>query len=252
MGNAAADALADEAAAEVQVQKAEAANFLSQVSIAKKVQRRALAVLRVVGERKARTKKEEARGAPSRAPSSDALFLGSSHAPAVFRDVVWCCTCLTSRPTSIKSALGQWLRSPCPGPTAWCKATKLSKVKPARLPEGSEVHVGRALIPVSHALWRFRGLVWCGVCGAVGSRKAQGLAEECPKQPRSEYAKRTLVSLRKGDLPPGISAWPDEAADAAQELLIDLEGCFAEVARGTVGCHGGGCGDGTRPEAMLL
>ena len=58
VGNAAADALADLAAQEVQVSKVEAANFLAQVSVAKKVQRRALVVLRVVGSRKARVEKE--------------------------------------------------------------------------------------------------------------------------------------------------------------------------------------------------
>ena len=72
----------------------------------------------------------------------------------------------------------------------------------------------------SHDLRNHRGLWYCQVCGAAGSKRftTRGLGGEC--QPPTEGRLRTLTKLRAGDLPYGHRAWPDEAEEERTGLEL--------------------------------
>jgi hypothetical protein len=75
-------------------------------------------------------------------------------------------------------------------------------------------------IHASHDLRNHRGLWYCKVSGATGSKRftTRGLGGEC--QPPTEGRLRTLTRLQAGDLPYGHRAWPDEAEEERTGLEL--------------------------------
>ena len=101
------------------------------------------------------------------------------------------------------AACKQWLTSACSGALV---APHTAHIK---INNQDSVHLGSRVIHVSHNLYRYRGLIYCLKCGAIGAYQARLLAEPC-EEPTFTGA-RTLRYLQKDKLPPGIQAWPDES-----------------------------------------
>ena len=131
--------------------------------------------------------------------SSQSAWLASSHQLAVLDREVWCTCCFSARRRADHSGLAAWLRAPCPLRSAASEKLLESDTKPVFL--GSLLVapvVGRQPLHATHLLWRFAGLWFCEVCGAVACLEAQNLAQPCPGAPRSRFAQQLAQKLRTG------------------------------------------------------
>ena len=80
--------------------------------------------------------------------------------------------------------------------------------RPEPLPNTS-LHVGNQFIHHSHKLHTYKGLVYCGRCGyRKGANQVRRLAKPC--SPPGTNGMLNLEAIRKGELPPKLSAWPNE------------------------------------------
>ena len=140
--------------------------------------------------------------------------------------MVTCHVCQQHRPCKPVHRLYAWLSSSCPGLTQLALAAAESASRPVRLPRESEAFVGLSRLDPSHTFWRYKGLIFCSRCGAWASRKAQHL-DACPQQPPSKFAAQSVPRLLRGDLPHGLSQWPEERN---VEDMVCIDDAFSDVA----------------------
>ena len=70
------------------------------------------------------------------------------------------------------------------------------------------IHIGNQLSHSTHCLRKYRGLLYCSKCGArSGNNQIRLLARQCT--PPTKYGQRTLDELENGQIPAGLSQWPD-------------------------------------------
>ena len=110
-----------------------------------------------------------------------------------------CARCSSSFLVS-DSGVRHWLLGKCPN-------LGKSSDRPVLLPYEA-LHVGNKVSHHSHSLKLFRGVVYCGVCGARGPTKLHKLAHPC--LPPTSKGKATLKALNQGHLPPGLVSWPTD------------------------------------------
>ena len=70
------------------------------------------------------------------------------------------------------------------------------------------IHAGNTPTHVSHALYEYRGLVYCNKCGCRGeSHRLRKLSKPC--QSPTQYGRDAIMALANGRPPPRLSHWPE-------------------------------------------
>ena len=191
-----ADSFARIAAQQVQVPRPVAINFVNQVELAGKVQRRLATILVNLPDRVAshsRTKSPHVR-----TPLDD-LIARSCHKIVRSGNRFACSVCLSN--FSIKDpSLRPWLQTACQ-----------TDVQPPRLHKpikcSENTHFGNQMSHTSHDLYNYRGLLYCNKCGArSGVNQIRKLARPC--EAITGAGKLVLGCIRKGIRPPGVDMWP--------------------------------------------
>ncbi len=92
-----------------------------------------------------------------------------------------------------------------------------SKCTPAHSPSTfnaiaiqGQVRMGDALSHVSHPMFSYRGIKYCGQCGYMAGKLMRSLKLQCKGvQGRTIHGQRVLDSLAANLLPPNVTTWPD-------------------------------------------
>ena len=127
------------------------------------------------------------------------LLLNTQHTICADGTRVSCSVCLSSYRIS-DSACKDWLKSPC-------TAMRPPHYKHTHIDELTSIHIGNNTIHVSHNLFKYRGLLYCLKCGALGTKQVRHLAKPC--QPPTETGTRNIQCLLAGKKPAGILEWPE-------------------------------------------
>ena len=135
--------------------------------------------------------------------------LGSQHRFTFFGSSARCYVCFERAP-HLKSHLMDWLSSPCRVDPAMAHAFFDGRVRPARLPRHRPIVVGKRSAHATHDLYTLRGLVYCNQCGNYGHSRYLNLYKACTGMTDS-HAIRSVRDLRRGNLPRGVSHWPNDA-----------------------------------------
>ena len=69
-----------------------------------------------------------------------------------------------------------------------------------------------------------KGLFYCLACGYYGSGKMQQLTKPC-KRLNAPNAMQRILLLKRGQLPRGLAAWPNDAVGSAasQQAALHLD-----------------------------
>ena len=204
MGNMCADALADRAADEQEVDRGIAQELLSQVAALQRVQKRTVAILALVARSAKAGHKDPAPRKLERPSFPGAAALSSQHKTAHIGSMIWCHVCQQARAASQTQVLAEWLDTPCRGYTDFAARSFVAAIQPRSLPHNCAVHIGRAEVHATHKLWRFRAVFWCDACGASAVVKPQHLREPCPQVPRSNFAAASRKAFRAGKFPKAL------------------------------------------------
>jgi hypothetical protein len=191
-----ADKFARVAAQDIQVPKPVAANLISVVVLAKKVQRRLATILINLPDR---VTSRSAKASPQVRIPLDDLLARTNHKLVKVGNRYACSVCLNN--FSIKDAsLKHWLQTAC---HTDCQPPHLHK--PIRCIE--HTHFGNQMSHTSHDIYKYRGLLYCNKCGArSGVNQIRKLARPC--EAITEAGKLVLGCINKGIRPPGVDMWP--------------------------------------------
>ncbi len=206
LGNARADTLAGEAAAEAQLPKYVTTEYLHYANLIKRIQLRLATIITCLPNRtKPRKQKGEAVLSLSQA------YLNSKHTLVSSEHRVTCVKCTMSFKTS-DPHLREWLKLSCEDlSTDFSRPSRPSRVD-------ISIHHGNNNTHYSHSLCTYRGLLYCNVCGSRGGKWGfQHLSRQCV--PPTQYGLASLKAIRDGRLPPNLPEWPED------EGLIDRPLC---------------------------
>jgi ribonuclease HI len=209
-GNEWADKLADRAAELACVPALYAAPILAQQAQVIEIQMRLVAVLMTMEKRPRVKAKKEVQPPVQVSTSTEHQLI------AVNDERQWCALCLSYSPKG-NAARVKWLPR-CPGRLG-------TPGRPAALPAEHAAAAGK-VFHGSHSLSSYRGLCYCSVCGAYGNHKARKLLQACrpPEDANVGSAQKQhwlygIRKIQKGQLPSGLSCWPDEADPRAQQQV---------------------------------
>jgi len=82
-----------------------------------------------------------------------------------------------------------------------------SKYRPSKI--GLPIRIGKQITHQTHALYNYRGFIFCNSCGFTGQCKLHKLVAEC-NHTKTNYAKDLLGRIAEGNLPRWLHAWPDD------------------------------------------
>ena len=154
-----------------------------------------------------------------KAISSTGRIINSSHTFNAVGNVLHCVVCHQRSPWQA-ILRRQWLSTPCVPDDKFTDALVCGRVRPTPVPKHVKVHVGRTELHATHELEVYQGMYFCKVCGYVASVKPQRLAAPCTRS--SAEALKRVHALKRGKLPSGVHAWPNQKA--SRELaLVSLE-----------------------------
>ena len=157
----------------------------------------------------------------ARALSFTAVALGSAHEPVQYEDGWWMCWKCLQRCRGAERRQLRWMRSECALAGELVRAWETGRCKPCSVPAGTPVVVGGHTIHSSHDLKVFKGLVFCSRCAHYATQCPRRLKVQCEGFVKTGC--RTVLSrLKKGELPPGLERWPNEAAHAVNEIMAEL------------------------------
>ena len=214
-GNHCADALASRAADSAQVFPEDAANYFSHVDLARRVQVRAVTVLRSLADGwvKSYTKPTD------RLPKLNdvACAMRSGHQLALAGNCWHCCKCLQVRRIS-HSGLRQWLGSPCVPGRNLCDALVLGLARPSVVPPDAQVWVGGQLLHSSHSRAVYRGLYLCRRCGCYAALVPKLLKPGC-QGVAAPAGRCVLPRISEGRLPPGLANWPADVEVESTDFI---------------------------------
>ena len=191
-----ADKYAGEAAQKYELPRSVTSEPIYYTSLIKKIQKRLATIImnlpgRTIDKQNANNK------VPKETLSQ--LLLNTQHTVCADGHRVSCSVCLNSY-SATDRACKDWLRSPC-------IAIRSPHCKHTRIHEYAGIHIGNNTIHVSHNLYKYRGLLYCLKCGALGTKQVRLLAKPC--QPPTETGTRNIQYLLAGKKPAGILAWPE-------------------------------------------
>ena len=214
-GNYCADALANRAAEVAQVYPEDAANYLSHVDLARRVQMRAVTVLRSLADGWVKTYTKP----KTRLPKLNAVAcaMRSGHQLALAGNCWHCCKCLQVRRIS-HSGLKQWLGSPCEPNHDLCAAVVLGRARPSVVPPEAQVWVGGQILHSSHSLAVYRGLFLCRRCGCYATLVPKLLKLAC-QGVAAPAGRCVLTRISEGRLPPGLANWPADVEVESTDFI---------------------------------
>ena len=215
-GNACADTLADRAAKDAEVFPGDAARFAWYATFARRVQKRAVAILLRVADPSPGRRDRSKRRVPRLL--TDAHALGSQHSLFPLDGQWFCSECLLGRHSSDPGLLA-WFKTSCVPGEVFPHTGLVGQVIPCRVPAGAVVRAGRHVLHGSHKFVAYKGLVYCERCGYYATSVPQLLKLECLGFPKRSSIP-VLWRLRRGMLPQGLPCWPNEARPV--EGFIDL------------------------------
>jgi hypothetical protein len=207
-GNEQADRLAGQAAAMHIVSLTEAAQVMWSKSLVIKIQKRLVSVIMGLEKRPRPAKRLELPKPPNQL--SMAALRSTHQLQEVGDHSYWCTSCKRLSPQH-KQAKLQWLQAPCAPPPPQAQGhrpTRPDQQAQRRLAGSVQAHP-------SHDLQEYRGLFFCERCGAYGSERVRRLAKPCQAPadsgPKAHW-RYAVLRIKRGQLPSGMAAWPDEKA----------------------------------------
>ena len=235
IGNDFADIEAGTAAEKHKVDLNASSQHLYYRNLAGKVQRRMVAIIQNLPERKVLEKQAPT---PSFSPDLDKLLAFSNH--VLFENGNWikCARCANSKHRN-SANIRNWILTDCPdiGETS---------DRPRPFPMELCI-VGNKTVHPTHRLNLFRSRIYCRVCGYKAGTRGGGflklLAEPCPGEPLSNYGVENLKNYREGkmqdkdDRQESLSlealekAKNSPASNFVLQLLEDIPGISAQEAQ---------------------
>ena len=216
IGNIFADALAGRAADMHAVFSDDSFGALWHFELVTKIQKRAIVILSLLANRQASFFKNAPKPAlqPALLPITGEV-LQSQHKFAAFGRTLHCFACQGHSPVGM-AATREWLRSPCRPNVKLASTYVAGAVKPSRLPSDAILKIGKQQVHPSHTIMVFKGLHFCRRCASWASKRLLNLSRPCdPAGRSSEEAHRIRLraqSLLQGQLPRGLTYWPNDAA----------------------------------------
>ena len=165
-------------------------------NLIKKIQKRLATILINLPDRTI-DKEEKLEKTPK--PTVQHLLLNTQHTVCTDGTRVSCSVCLSSYKVS-DSACKDWLSSQC-------VSIRSSHGGHTKIDDTASIHIGNKTIHVSHNLFKYRGLIYCLKCGALGTMQVRYLARPC--QPPTATGAKNIEYLLAGKKPASISSWPD-------------------------------------------
>jgi len=229
VGNNFADIEAGKAALLYEVDLNASSMMLHYRALAGRIQRRIVAILQSLPQRKQFDKPLRI---PFRKADLESLFQHSQHVLFFSGDNVCCARCQSSY--HIKSPhVRKWMLNDCPNIGDNCD-------RPRPVPPDF-LNIGSKSIHHTHSLNIFKGLIYCRTCGCRaqsgrGSGFIKKLAHQC--QPPTDYGKSSIKALHAGKKPPNFGQWPcdregyglqhktvqEPTSDFAKQLIKDKPG----------------------------
>jgi hypothetical protein len=201
--NGIADKFAGREAFKATIPDHAAANVVHYVDKIVKIQKRIATILLSLPERQKHEKKKKE--VIPRIPLAS-LVRQTRHTTLVKDNRVWCKVCHNSFNLNDPAAK-LWLKSDCTG-----SADVAQTHNHIRLLE--PIHIGNQISHISHSLYNYRGLIYCGKCGArSGKNQIRYLAHVCTPAD-SSTGQRQLQGILRGKLPNGCLVWPDQVLEA--------------------------------------
>jgi hypothetical protein len=191
-----ADKYAGEAAQKYELPNPVTCGPIYYYKLIKKIQKRLATIIMNLPDRTI-DRKEKLEKIPKETISH--LLLSTQHTICTDGTRVSCSVCLNNYKVS-DGACRDWLRSPC-------VAIKSPHFGHTKIDDTASIHIGNNTIHVSHNLFKYRGLIYCLKCGALGTTQVRYLARPC--QPPTVTGARNLQCLLAGKKPASISAWPE-------------------------------------------
>ena len=158
--------------------------------------------------------KDKAREAPMKHPQPEHLQLScyavrSQHTVIFTSSRASCALCNLG--AQGHRAVKLWLGTPCPGrdtdSNSFCQPERPTRVCPRNL------WIAGNLLHYSHALYLYKGLAYCNVCGFIAGHKARKLRLPCGQdlsEVPNQAGRDNLKRIRAGLLPNHTPAWPSE------------------------------------------
>ena len=202
-GNGCADALADIAASDAELNAVVVNRYEKWVERVEFVQRRLVAIALHVVREHPRSHSQTPPQSQLRIPTADFDWFALRSSHALHRSLgsrVSCLVCHTGASGATQDVF-KWMLSPCSGPPV----SLIAACQP--VPSDREIWLGGVLVHPSHRLIMHKGLYACELCGATGSSKIRLLRGLCPQQLIAS-GPRDLQRIRAGVLPWGRDAWP--------------------------------------------
>ena len=195
IGTSFADKFAGEAAESFKVSLRVATDVKYYYWLTKAIQKRIIAVIKALPERKKLTTVRTPREIQQ---SLDDKISQSNHALSQNGDRYTCQLCHSSFRRADKS-FQDWI-------IGICVPSELNHSRPSHI--SNHLHVGNQVVHHTHKLEAYKGFVYCGKCGSrKGASQIRYLACEC--RPPSDTGKATLRAIQNGKLPPGLEEWPE-------------------------------------------
>ena len=135
---------------------------------------------------------------PRRVSSLDELITVSQHAIANHNGFLRCAMCKQGTSCKNKDVRG-FVSSPCVPIIghSHCSVRLLSVRR-----------IGSKITHPSHALFSYRGLIYCQACGYMANKMIRELSKPCTRV-KTAHAERVLDCISKDRLPLGVQEWPD-------------------------------------------
>ena len=195
VANDKADELASTAAELVQLPTPFAVNHVHYVQLARNIQKRLASILMHLPNR---TKQKEVKHIPIKPPSIPELIASSRHTISLSGNRYSCSECRNNF-RSQDPGLKAWLQLPCD----ISHNRDLHKPTKVNIP----IHIGNNTAHSTHDLYQYRGVTYCNTCGGFGIEHFSLLAKEC--QAPKTAGLRLLRCIARGQMPTGVTQWPD-------------------------------------------
>lgn len=213
-GNYCADVLAERAARCAEVFPQDAVNTFFYMSLARKIQMRAVAILLEVSAGEKRSRSEKRRLS---AVSRTAAGMQSEH-ELLLCDGIWhCARCLQTRRDS-QCGLRVWFEGRCVPDAGLVMCCQVGDVRPCNIPGGSRLTVGGQTLHESRQLAVYRGLFFCRRCGGFATSVPKLLKHQCEgvAAPAGRCVLRRLAVRR---LPIGAATWPADSPMSSGDFI---------------------------------
>ena len=194
-----ADELANKAAlrASSTIPKPIATNIIYYSNLVTRIQKRLATIIMHLPARGHNKDLQKSQGAPKLEKIAD-LVAHSKHAISFKNNRYFCNLCNNNFRTG-DPGLRPWLKGSCTehNPRDFHRPTKVNEV----------IHMGNSSTHHSHDIYNYRGIIYCNKCGNFGVQHFCNLARQC--QDPKTAGLRLLRCIDKGQMPVGISEWPD-------------------------------------------